>query len=264
VLDKVLSYDIDDWRSANLSHNRLALEILEERARDGEKDAQWLLYQVQPNAENMTWLCRDADQGMARACRELGMLYYYGSDEYRKSMGIHVPADITRSCMWFHLAGLAQITEQKEMNDVDLKSALYESAEVERTANVMAAQEMAEAEQLLLNWEPGQCERDLSQHMVITEYANDPVLERLCTAADLGDFTSRNELGRIYFFGSRGVTEDVARAYMWYRLAAKVYEPPSGPMMQTICDAMTPEQRSIAIKLIKEWEVGQCEKELLQ
>jgi hypothetical protein len=50
---------------------------------------------------------------------------------------------------------------------------------------------------------------------------------------------------------------------MWYRLAAKVYERPSGPIMQALCDEMTPEQRSVAKKLLKDWEVGQCEKEFL-
>ena len=65
--DLEISYDTDDWESGDLNYRKeLALEILQERAVEGDHDAQWLLYQVQPNAENMAWLCRDADQGKAR------------------------------------------------------------------------------------------------------------------------------------------------------------------------------------------------------
>jgi hypothetical protein len=51
---------------------------------------------------------------------------------------------------------------------------------------------------------------------------------------------------------------------MWYHLAAKVYVPPSltGGRMQTLCDAMTPEQRSKAVKLLEEWKPGKCEQDL--
>ena len=90
----------------------------------------------------------------------------------------------------------------------------------------MSAQEIEDAENLVLTWQPGNCEHDISQHMVSAS-VKDPALTRLCTAADLGDYSSRDELGRIYFFGSRGVKRDLKNAYLWYRLAEKVYEPPS-------------------------------------
>jgi hypothetical protein len=213
--------------------------------------------------KNLVWLCQAADQGHTNARIELGKLYFYGSDQYHGYANIHIPADLSRSCMWFHLAGQAQITEQPDIQAAELTSAPYNSNEVERTAKVMSAHEIDEAEKLVLAWKPGQCDRDFSLFMV-TEYAKDPALAKLCTAADQGDFSSRDELGRIYFLGSRGVKPDLPRAYMWYHLAAKVYVPPTltGGRMQTLCDAMTPEQRSKAVKLLEEWKPGKCEQYL--
>lgn len=177
-------------------------------------------------------------------------------------MSVAVPADIARSCMWFHLAGQADITGQPETKGVERISKPYESAEVEHTASVMTADELAVAERLIQAWEPGQCDRDISRHLP-AGYAKDPALAKLCTAADHGDFQARDDLGRLYFLGSRGVKEDLPHAYMWYRLAEKVYVPP-GINMQPFCDAMTPEQRAAALQLLKDWKPGKCEQEFLQ
>jgi len=260
-----VSYDLDDWETDKLTHkNKLSLEILKERAEEGEKKAQWLLYQVQPNQVTMKWLCTEADHGDKKARSELGKLYYYGSDKYRAEMYIHVPADLPRACVWFHLAGQAEITESPKATGSEVVSEPYESPEVERTSKVMSAQEVEDAEKLVLTWQPGNCELDISQHMVST-YVKDPALTRLCGAADRGDFSSRDELGRIYFFGSRGIKRDLKYAYMWYRLAEKVYVPPSlnGKIMQKFCDEMTPEQRAISVQILREWKPGKCEEDLL-
>ena len=264
--DFELSTDPDDWGSSEpVFKNELAFEILRERAAEGEHDAQWLLYQIQPDTENMAWLCRDADQGSARARSELGNLYFYGSDKYRKTMSIHVSADISRSCMWFHLAGQADITWQTE-TDVNKQTPVpYESPEVERTSRAMTAAELAEAKQLIEAWKPGQCDLDFSRLMII-DYANDPALARICIAADNGDYSARDDLGRIYFLGSRGVKVDLTRSYMWYSLAAdvRVTHGQKGGYMQTICDTMTPEQRASSLQLLEAWKPGECEKDLFQ
>jgi TPR repeat protein len=260
-----VSYDLDDWQAGELTFkNKLALEIVKERAADGDKQAQWFLYEVQPNHESMLWLCHEADQGDVKARSELGKLYFYGSDAYRETMNVHIPVNLSRACAWFHLAGQAEITENPEIEEVQAKQTLFESAEVERTANIMTPEEIEEAEKLVMTWESGQCSRDISQNMM-QWHAEDTALERLCTAADLGDFSSREELGRIYFHGSRGVKRNLVQAYKWYRLAEKVYEPPSmhGRIMQKNCDAMSAEQHASAVKFIEEWGPGKCEQDLL-
>jgi hypothetical protein len=254
-----------NWESAMLSYKKeQALKALQEKAVQGDPDAQWKLYAEDPHENNLTWLCRAADQGNVNARNALGNLYYHGSEKYQKFKSSSIHASLPRSCMWFHLSGQAEITDLQATEKDRVLPQEYESPEVERTAMAMTEHELAEAEGLLLAWEPGQCYRDFKQFLG-ENYSKDPALAKLCTAADLGDFTSRDELGRIYFFGSRGVPEDAPRAYMWYRLAEEVYVPPSGTVtiMQSVCDAMTPEQHIAAKRLLEGWEPGQCEKELV-
>jgi TPR repeat protein len=213
---------------------------------------------------NLAWLCRAADHGQVNARNELGELYFYGSDKYRKFENVHISSDLSRSCMWFDLAGYAQIIGEPKRSNIQHLSGSYKSAEVERTAKVMTAHELAEAERLILTWEPGQCDRDISLYLSAPRAANSGMSE-LCAAADKGGFTARDELGRIYFFCSNSVEADLPRAYMWYRLAANVYLPPSldDRVIQNRCNAMTPEQRSISVKLLEEWKLGKCERDLL-
>jgi len=250
------------WEAAVLSYEReQALIALQEKAEQGEMDAQWHLYSEQPIVNNLVWLCRAADQGHVSARNELGTLHFYGSDKYRKFESVHIQADLPQSCMWFHLAGQANITDHPDSEEAGILRPEYYSAEVERTAKAMTEQEIADGEKLVHAWVQGQCDRDFSMYLG-ADYTKDPVLGLLCTAADQGDFTSRNELGRIYFFGSRRVDEDLPRAYMWYRLAAKVYVPHTGNM-QSLCDDMTPVQHTTAEQLLDRWQPGQCEKVLV-
>ncbi len=257
--DTSLSTDVIESGDMN-NINKTTIEILRERAMNGDVDARWTLYHAKPDAESMSWLCQDADQGSMRARKEIGQLYYYGSDKYRNPDNVHVQSDLSRACMWFQLAGQAKISATSEENDGSRVIVHSDSAEVERTSNVMSANQLEKAKKLVQAWLPGQCASDLSRQ-IANENTEDPALERLCIAADKGDYSSRNELGRIYFFGSRGVPEDLTRAYMWYRLAEDVYVPPGGPVMQNLCDAMTPEQRAIATRYIEEWKPGMCEKQ---
>ena len=233
------------------------------RARQEGRDAQWEIYQEFPTEEHLIWLCRAADKGHTSARNELGELYLYGSEQYRKFKNIHIAPDLPRSCMWFYLAGEAQITDRPGEKELVFRLGPYESAELDRTANTMTAAELAEAEELILAWEPGQCERDLSFYLGM-DYVGDSDLARLCMAADQGDFSARDELGREYFFGLSGRQSDLPRAYMWYHLAAQVYVPLSMRVgsKQSLCDSMTPEQRSIAVKYLEAWRSGICEQDL--
>jgi TPR repeat protein len=254
-----------NWDSAKLAYEKQqALQQLREKAGAGDADAQWGFYSNQPLEENLVWLCRAADQGHKAACNELGRLYFYGSSEYRKFNNIQIPQDLPHACLWFQLAGQAKITETPEPEAISMAPPIpAKTAEVERTALAMTAQQLEAAEILLLNWTPGQCAAELSLHAGATPETDSKLLE-LCTAADAGSLTAREALGRAYFFGSMGVAEDLPRAYMWYQLAARVYAPPGtqSGSMQPICDAMTPEQRSVAQQLLENWKAGQCAMQL--
>ena len=255
-----------NWDTAKLAYEKQqALQRLREKAGEGDANAQWDFYSKQPREENLAWLCRAADQGHKAACNELGRLYFYGSTEYRKFTNVHIPKDLSHACLWFQLAGQAQITATPVSGETSLAQppAPVTTAEVERTAMAMSAEELEAAEILLLNWAPGQCARDLSLHAGVTP-EDDPKLFGLCAAADAGSLTARDALARTYFFGSMGVDEDLPRAYMWYQLAARVYVTPSmqSGSMQSLCDAMTAEQRLVAEQLLESWKAGQCETEL--
>jgi len=238
------------------------LEDLRKRASQGESDAQWELYREQPTAEHLVMLCRAADQGHPKARQEIGKLHFYG---YRKFENTHITPDIPRACMWSHIAGQVQITGQSQSDDAQQMSVPYKSPEVERTAKVMTMHQLEEAENLVQAWESGQCDRDFAR-VLGAKYSNESDLAGLCMEADLGSFSARDVLGQTYFFGFHEIEVDLPRAYMWYQLAAKVYVPPGrrAEVTQSMCDAMTPEQRSIAVKYLEEWKPGKCEQELLQ
>jgi hypothetical protein len=237
----------------------LLMKSLRKKATQENRDAQWELYQKYPTSENIIWLCRLADQGHKSARNEIGQLYLFGSEQYRKFENVYIEPDLSRSCMWFHLAEEAQITEPREPAELVETLLPYESVEVKRTANTMTENQIAKAKKLILEWEPGQCEHDLSFSLGANYYSD---MLSLCKAADYGGFSARDELGRTYFFGLNGVTPNLPRAYMWHHLAASVYRPPIVGYQQSRCDAMTPEQRSIAVKYLNAWRPGLCEQDL--
>jgi TPR repeat protein len=243
---------------------------MQEIASQGDPDAQWELYEMQPTEENLVWLCRAADQRKVRARHELGKLYYYGSDQHRNITNVQFTKDIPKACMWFYLAWRTQNSKRQVTKDTMFRLGPYEITDIANTAKAMTTHELAEAEKLFLAWRPGQCDRDFSLYLG-TEYPEGnfgaeliegSYLAKLCMDADKGSMSSRETLGRIYHFGSYGIGPDLARAYMWDLLAADAYIPADS--MQPRCIDMTAAQRSRAVQLLKEWEPGKCEQYLLQ
>lgn len=85
----------------------------------------------------------------------------------------------------------------------------------------------------------------------------------LCLAADAGHPKAQYRLGLLYENGSEGVPQDKVRAHVWYRLSA------SGASYQRAADhawrvyeGLTPDQAAEAEVLFREWEPGQCERDL--
>jgi len=249
-------------------------------AAEGDAEVQLQLYWNDLSVDvGLKWLCRAADQGHREARTQLGKLYQYGSQKffqlgklyqygsqniYFQRASIQIDSDYPKACMWFHLAGKAQIYDKLEEKDNQSVLLPYDSAEVERTAKIMTAYELKKAKILIRDWEPGQCDRDLFQYLG-DEYVEDSGMVGLCAAAEKNSMSSREALGRIYYFGSNDVEPDLPRAYMWYHLAARAYVRPSitKSAIQLFCNDMTREQRSIAVRLLEKWEPGQCEIDLL-
>jgi len=231
-----------------------------ERAKKEKRDAAWLLYLMQPTDENLVWLCRAADEGHASARNELGELYFYGSDQYRKFKGLHIQVDLSRACMWFNLADQPINIELTASQKYQLFHGRYKNADVERAINGMTADELVEAKRLVQFWRPGQCNTDFHQYLGINNTENKD-LSRLCIDAEkvaegINSFPARVAVGDIYYYGLRGIETNLPLSYMWYSLAAKVY-------VRRHCELMTPEQRGITEHLLVNWKPGHCERELL-
>jgi TPR repeat protein len=244
-----------------LSKYGIDYKELQEKSSQGDEYSQWKLYESMPTKESLAWLCREADEGSTRARNELGRLYLHGSDQYREILNAHIPADISRACMWFNLSGLVQIATTTNMGNLEYALDPYTSNQVQRTAKVMTEKELTEAERLIQTWAPGQCSKNIARY----NSARTSELTELCNAADQGVYQARDKLGWIYFMGSHGVEADRRYAYMWYYLAATVYAPPKMEgNMQDYCDSMTDQQRLDTLKMLEEWSPGRCEKDLLE
>jgi hypothetical protein len=155
------------------------MDLLRKKAIQGEPKAQWQLYKNLPIKENIIWLCYAADQGLTSARNELGMLYYYGTNEYRKITKhyirehrkfakIDVQADLPRSCMWFHLAGQVRINMLSDTHESESESTINEDPEIlgvsmQRYCAAMSQEQQSISIKLLEEWKPGKCEKDLLQ-----------------------------------------------------------------------------------------------------
>jgi TPR repeat protein len=252
------------WLKSKTYFKKYYPEEVKNKAENGDIAAQWKIYLLQPVSEHLVWLCRSADQGHLLARKELGMLYLFGSEDYRKFRDFQINPDLSRSCMWLHLAGHVDITGSPISTNGLLVPTPYQSVEVERIARRLSPHQLAEAENMVVEWEAGQCQRDFSSYQSTVDL-NITDIADICLDADLGSMSARETLGRKYYFGN-GVPEDLKRSYMWYSLAAKVYIPPwmKAGKSQMQCDGMTSKQLSRAITLLNEWKPGKCEKGLLQ
>lgn len=101
----------------------------------------WLPWFMERTAQMYRNLCVAADNGVISAQRRLGLLY--GSGIYG------VIEDKIRSYVWYQLAA----------DNGDDESAMW--VENYRNANKLSASELMEAEQLLADWQKGQCSKEL-------------------------------------------------------------------------------------------------------
>jgi hypothetical protein len=114
---------------------------LQALANEGNADAQLQLYWNEPDHKDaLKWLCRAADHGNAEAQYRLAVLYETGSNGVTKNL--------VKSYMWY------QITASRGgyMRPAD---------QAQRLREILTAEQAIQAEALLRNWKPGQCEREL-------------------------------------------------------------------------------------------------------
>jgi hypothetical protein len=90
--------------------------------------------------QSLYWLCQAADNGYFKAQVEVGNLYWRGR------LGAKI--DLRKAYVWYSLA-------DKSGSDN------WDVWELRSVKNEMTPDELTEAEQMLADWRPGQCERNL-------------------------------------------------------------------------------------------------------
>jgi hypothetical protein len=97
----------------------------------------WYLSRPPNDPDRLPYLCRAADGGHPNAQIEVGRHYSQGVDGVTK--------DLKRAYVWYSLA----------------QGAFGRGVHLQLIAKEMTPEQIAEAEQMLTDWKPGQCERDL-------------------------------------------------------------------------------------------------------
>ena len=105
----------------------------------------WQLYKdgSERSEKELRWLCQAADQGHPLARNEVGTIHYFGSLVYLGKPGID--SDHTLAYVWFLLADISG----------------HESSYHLLNQNNLTYEQFEKAIDIVANWKPGQCEKDL-------------------------------------------------------------------------------------------------------
>lgn len=96
--------------------------------------------------------------------------------------------------------------------------------------------------------------------------SNIQILAQLCQAADEGESEAQWRLGSIFYYGWYGVVKDHIRSHMWYSKASTssgVWARLATRQLVTGFNELTSTQVAQAEQMIANWELGQCERDLV-
>jgi len=117
----------------------------------GIPDPPWRLYaEGGRKPEDVLWLCNAADIGHTFAQMELGRIYWRRND---------ISSNRSKSYMWYMIAAASNINNGIYRNGLIQNKAQFEVAY--KRGKVLTEEQLINAMQLLLMWEPGQCGREL-------------------------------------------------------------------------------------------------------
>jgi hypothetical protein len=127
-----------------------ALPTIKLMAENGFPESQWRLYaEYGKKPEDITWLCRSADNGYAEAQLHVGSLYWSASS---------IPNNRIKAYIWYKLAATG-VMFQGLMPDVKAQSRATQDLLFAK--NALTPEQLAEAEMSYTTWSKGQCEKDL-------------------------------------------------------------------------------------------------------
>lgn len=116
---------------------------LKHLADSGHPEAQLQMYFSGMGDKPLIWLCRAADQGHPEAQYRLGNLYWFG--------GAELTHNALQAYKWYRLAADGQLYRAKN-------SAIH-------LTRTLTTKELVEAEKLLYQWKPGDCETEISSYI---------------------------------------------------------------------------------------------------
>jgi hypothetical protein len=135
---------------------------VERRAEAGDSEAQYQLFFLK-DRKPVKWLCRSADQGNVNARMQIAYLYRSGASGF--------PQDYIRSYVWYRLSGLGEHKEKVDELIIKLnkKPSFWNpiacsgqtcqiATELVQLQSLLTPAGITQAEQMLENWQPGQCE----------------------------------------------------------------------------------------------------------
>jgi hypothetical protein len=129
----------------------IKLGIIRLMAEQGFPESQWRLYDEsgrQP--EDIIWLCRSADNGIAKAQLHVGRLYWDASYIHQNKIKAYV---------WYKLAAtgdkLGDLSPDKGTQNIAWPI-------VYNTEKILTAEQLKAARVLYKKWQSGQCEQDLA------------------------------------------------------------------------------------------------------
>jgi hypothetical protein len=192
--------------------------------------------------------CPNAELGHADAQAYIGDLHYLGA--------YGIERNVIQAFVWYSLAST--------------NGNAYATVQLEKIVDQLSPEQLVVAQHQLEQWEPGQCENDLT-----VKYSKlyDQYLT-LCREADIGHTKAQLELGRIYW-RRNDISDNRSKSYMWYMLAAtsslvseEYYDESSQKRAAIEVEykrdkVLSDEELTKAMQLLSIWKPGQCEYELL-
>ena len=89
-----------------------------------------------------------------------------------------------------------------------------------------------------------------------------PEIETYCPDADSGQADAQKHIGDLHYLGTHGIKRDLILAYVWYSLAATGGNIEATRQLYPLIDELSPDQSDEAVRLLLDWEPGQCERDL--
>jgi hypothetical protein len=122
----------------------LSDDEIDRLAEEGDPEAQFQRYLSIADSDPLEWLCRAADNGHPSAQYRLGTLYWFGDTELERNLLL--------SYKWHRLSA-AKGTQNS------MRALVYVEA-------AMSPAQLSQAQQLYIDWAPGQCAMEIEQNRI--------------------------------------------------------------------------------------------------